>query len=254
MGFSLKRGQQQQPLTLTSVDTLGLLRIEAELVLPGGNVPTTLPLTVGSAVVNSEPYEAKTPAGTYPITVPPVAGAQVSAPADITVKKGETALARVQVRPTVALTLRADKAEVCVGDVVTFTAEVRTAYAGELPLDLALSSDAFGSGSLKLEGDAARSGSFSAAQPGSLTVQATAGRAGDFSVRRQTVSLGRYAGAGGAGAAQRGQLPAQPRRGSECAARRGSHGVAEPSQHRRRGPAVPPPGHPRRGPERPEQH
>ena len=182
VGFSLRRAQQPQPLTLTSVDTLGLLRIEAELVLPGGNVPTTLPLTVGSAAVNAEPYEARTPAGTYPISVPPVQGAQVSAPADITVKKGETALARVQVRPTVALTLRADKAEVCVGDVVTFTAEVRTAYAGELPLDLALSSDAFGSQGLKLEGDAARSGSFNASQPGRLSVRATAVRAGDFSV------------------------------------------------------------------------
>ncbi|WP_425146369.1 DUF11 domain-containing protein [Deinococcus sp.] len=182
VGFSLTRHQLSRPITLADVDTLGLLRVEAELILPGRTAPAQLPLTVGAQTVSAEPFEAKTPAGRYPVTVPPVSGASVLAPDSVSVHKGETSVVRVQVRPSVALSLSADKPEVCVGDVVTFSARASTDYAGELPLALALTSDA-----LKLDGTAAQTGVFSAAKPATVQVQATATRSGDFSV---TATLG----------------------------------------------------------------
>ncbi|ULH14490.1 DUF11 domain-containing protein [Deinococcus sp. KNUC1210] len=177
VSFTMTRNKAAAPITVVQADTLGLLRVEAELILPDSTQPTQLPVTVGAVPVNAEPFEAKTPAGTYPVSVPTVAGAEVTAPSEVTVKKGETALVRVQVKPSVALTLVADKPEVCVGDVVTFTAQATTAYAGDLPLTLALTSD-----QLRLEGTASQTGVFNAATPGTVTVKATATQSGDFSV------------------------------------------------------------------------
>ena len=181
VGFSLVKGAADQPITqpitLSSNDTLGLLRVEAELLLPGGNVPTSVPVQVGDEAVKSEPYQAQRPAGTYPVSAPAVPGAEVSFPEQVTVKKGETALVRVQVRPSVTLTVNADRPQVCVGDVVRFTARVTTAYAGELPLDLSLVSEG-----LTFSGTGTKTGTLSASAPGELSVEAVATRAGDFSV------------------------------------------------------------------------
>ena len=181
VGFSLVRGAPDQPITqpitLSSNDTLGLLRVEAELLLPGGSVPTSVPVQIGDEAVKSEPYQAQRPAGTYPVSAPAVPGAEVSFPEQVTVKKGETALVRVQVKPRVTLTLSADRPQVCVGDVVRFTARATTAYAGELPMDLSLVSDG-----LTFSGRGSRAGTLSASSPGELSLEATATRAGDFSV------------------------------------------------------------------------
>ncbi len=182
VGFSLVKGAADQPITLSSNDTLGLLRVEAELLLPGDSasitsVPTSVPIQVGDEAVKSEPYQAQRPAGTYPVSVPAIPGAELSFPDQVTVKKGETALVRVQVKPRVALTLSTDKPQVCVGDVVRFTARATTAYAGELPLDLSLVSDG-----LTFSGTGNKAGTLSAGKPGELTLEATATRAGDFSV------------------------------------------------------------------------
>ncbi|GGJ83653.1 COG1470 family protein [Deinococcus aquiradiocola] len=177
VGFSLQRSGTDRPITLSSVDTLGLLRVEAELLLPTGTTSINVPVTVGTETVNSEPFEAQRPAATYPVRVNPVAGAEVSAPDSVTVRKGETAVVRVQVKPTVTLDLQADRREVCVGDVVRFTARAITAYAGDLPFDLTLSSD-----TLTFTGTPALSGTLNAATPGELSVEATATRAGDVSV------------------------------------------------------------------------
>ncbi|MGY2892827.1 DUF11 domain-containing protein [Deinococcus sp. UYEF24] len=177
VGFSLLRGASSRPITLSSTDTLGLLKVEAELLLPTGAVPTTLPVQVGDVSVTAGADAALQPAGTYPVVAPVVAGAEVMAPDKVEVRKGETAVVRVQVKPSVALTLEADKAQVCVGDVVRFTARATTAYAGALPLDLSLSSD-----SLKFSAPVSKVGTVSADAPGELTLEATATTAGNFSV------------------------------------------------------------------------
>ncbi|WP_407542934.1 DUF11 domain-containing protein (plasmid) [Deinococcus radiomollis] len=177
VSFTMTHNKAATPIAVASTDTLGLLRVEAELILPDQTLPTQVPVTVGDLTTNAEPYEAKAPARTYPVTVPPVAGAVVSAPSSVEVKKGETALVRVQVKPSAALTLVADKPEVCVGDVVRFTAQATTGYAGDLPLTLALTSD-----TLQLEGTTSQTGVFNAATPGTVQVQATATHSGDFAV------------------------------------------------------------------------
>ena len=177
VGFSLLRGTSSRPITLSSTDTLGLLKVEAELLLPTGTGPTTLPVQVGDQPVTAGADAAARPAGIYPVVVPAVAGAEVMAPTKVEVRKGETAVVRVQVKPSVALTLEADKAQVCVGDVVRFTARATTAYAGALPLDLSLSSD-----SLKFSAPVSKVGTLSADAPGELSLEATATEAGNFSV------------------------------------------------------------------------
>ncbi|WP_424951281.1 DUF11 domain-containing protein [Deinococcus sp.] len=177
VGFSLLRDNVGRPITLSSTDTLGLLKVEAELLLPTGNTPTSLPVTVGDAPVVAGTDAAARPAGTYPVTPPAVEGAEVTAPGTVEVKKGETAVVRVQVKPSVALSLEADKQQVCVGDVVRFTARATTAYAGELPLDLSLVSEG-----LNFTGPASKTGTLSAAAPGVLSLEATATQAGHFSV------------------------------------------------------------------------
>ncbi|WP_407540291.1 DUF11 domain-containing protein [Deinococcus radiomollis] len=177
VGFSLLRGTSSRPITLSSTDTLGLLKVEAQLLLPTGTAPTTLPVQVGGQPVTAGADAVARPAGTYPVVAPVVAGAEVMAPAKVEVRKGETAVVRVQVKPSVALTLEADKAQVCVGDVVRFTARATTAYAGDLPLDLSLSSD-----SLKFSAPVSKVGTLSAGAPGELSLEATATKAGNYSV------------------------------------------------------------------------
>lgn len=177
VGFSLLREGVNRPITLSRTDTLGLLKVEAELLLPTGAVPTSLPVQVGGEVLPAGADASARPAGTYPVTVAAVPGAQVSAPGTVEVRKGETAVVRVQVKPSVALSLETDRPQVCVGDVVQVTARATTAYTGDLPLDLSLVSDG-----LTFSAPASRTGTLSAGAPGELRLEATATRAGQFSV------------------------------------------------------------------------
>ncbi|OLV19012.1 DUF11 domain-containing protein [Deinococcus marmoris] len=174
VGFSLMRAGVPTPIALSVVDQTGLLRVTAELVLPGGSQSTVAEVQVGDQTLTVDGRsEGRVAAGSYPISASAVAGAQVSVSPSVTVPRGGVAEARVEVRPQVALTLESDKPEVCVGDTVTLTARAATAYGGELPLDLRL--DTAG---LTVDGLSSLTGTFSAAKPGELRVTGTATRPG----------------------------------------------------------------------------
>ncbi|WP_221089327.1 DUF11 domain-containing protein [Deinococcus aquaedulcis] len=179
VGFSLTRAGAPVPLGVARVDQTGLLRVTAELVLPGGTQPTQVGALVGQTSVTVDgTLEQRVPAGTYPVTPDPVPGAQVSvASPSVTVPRGGSGETRIQVRPQVDLSLDADKPELCVGDTVTFTARAATAYAGELPLTLTL--DAPG---LDLQGEPSLDGTLSAARSGELRLSAVATRPGPVTV------------------------------------------------------------------------
>ncbi|WP_350244304.1 DUF11 domain-containing protein [Deinococcus sonorensis] len=179
VGISLMRAGASTPLTLTRVDQTGQLRVTAELVLPGSVQPTSADVTVGQQtlrVVGS--LTQRVPAGEYPLSVAPIPGAEVALDRSaLAVPQGGLSDARVEVRPQVALSVEADKTEVCVGDTVTLRARASTAYAGALPLQLTL--DVPG---LRLQGATEQRGTFSAAQPGALSVTGVATAAGPLTV------------------------------------------------------------------------
>ncbi|QFP78177.1 DUF11 domain-containing protein [Deinococcus sp. AJ005] len=174
VGFSLMRAGVPTPITVSVVDQTGLLRVTAELILPGGSQPTVADVQVGDQTLTVDGRsETRVAAGSYPVSVGAVAGAQVSVTPSVTVPRGGVAEARVEVRPQVALSLESDKSEVCVGDTVTLTARATTAFAGELPLDLKL--DTAG---LTVDGLSNLTGTFSADKPGELRVTGAATRPG----------------------------------------------------------------------------
>ena len=174
VAFSLVRAGVQTPITVSRVDQSGLLRITAELILPGGSQPILADMTVGEQPLTVDGRtEQRVAAGSYPLSVGAIAGAQVTVLPSVTVPRGGVAEARVQVRPQVVLSLESDKSEVCVGDTVTLTARAQTAFAGELPLDLKLHT-----AGLKVEGLNSLTGTFSAAKLGELRVTGTAIRPG----------------------------------------------------------------------------
>ncbi|GAA0509160.1 autotransporter outer membrane beta-barrel domain-containing protein [Deinococcus depolymerans] len=127
VGFELTTG----PIKIVTADTTGRLDIRAELVLPDETLPTQATVTVGEQAYNVQgsagPFTL--PAKEYPVTAEPVKGAEVTlnAPA-VTVVRKETAHVAVQVKPSMALNFEADRPEVCVGDVVTFTARATTDF------------------------------------------------------------------------------------------------------------------------------
>nr|WP_244977248.1 DUF11 domain-containing protein [Deinococcus humi] len=174
VGFSLVRAGVPTPITVSVVDQTGLLHITAELVLPGSTRPITTDVQVGEQplTVNGR-FETRVAAGTYPLSVGAVAGAQVSVTPSVTVPRGGVGEAKVEIRPQVALTLTSDKPEVCVGDTVTLTARASTAFAGELPLELQLDT-----GGLTVDGLGTLSGTFDSSKPGELQVRGTATRPG----------------------------------------------------------------------------
>lgn len=179
VSFSLTRSGTQTPLTITKVDQTGLLKVTAELLLPTGNVPTDVNVLVGNEHVQVSGESTKTvAAGDYPVSVTDIPGATVSIDqSSVSVPKGGTGEVKVQVKPSVALALKSDKQEVCVGDTVTLTASATTAYAGALPLDLSV--DAPG---LTLTGESQLQGELSAAKPGELRLTGTATQAGPLTV------------------------------------------------------------------------
>lgn len=174
VGFRLTRAGTPTPITIAKVDQTGLLRVTAELVLPGGNVPTTAGVVIGTTPVTvASRFEQQVKADTYTLNASPVTGADVSVTPSVTVPKDGVAEARVQVRPQVSLTVTTDKPDVCVGDTVTLSARAETAFAGDLPLDLTLNVPG-----LALQGLNHLQSTLSADRPGELRVTGTATRAG----------------------------------------------------------------------------
>ncbi|GGS35513.1 DUF11 domain-containing protein [Deinococcus knuensis] len=141
-GLAFTRGGADQRITLAQTDRVGQLRVQAQLVQPGGEISaTTLNVTVGDQPVTVPgEWTAEQPAGTYPLSVQAPAGATVSAPDTVTVPEDGLADVTVQVRPELQVSLTQDRPVVCVGDVVTFRATVSTDFDGTLnaPLDLKL--------------------------------------------------------------------------------------------------------------------
>ncbi|MFC4427850.1 DUF11 domain-containing protein [Deinococcus navajonensis] len=178
VGFALSREGAPRSITVARVDQTGQLRVSAELLLPGRTLPAEADLLVGGTPLHVSGAQTQAvAAGTFAVTAAKVPGAQVSAPATVTVPRGGVAEARVQVRPQVDLTLTADKTAVCVGDTVTLTARASTAYAGALPLQLSLDVPT----GVQTSGPTRFEAPLSAAQPGELRVSATATQAGPLS-------------------------------------------------------------------------
>ncbi|GGM18818.1 DUF11 domain-containing protein [Deinococcus aerophilus] len=178
VGFRLTRAGTPAPIVLGRVDQTGLLRVTAELLLPGGTQPTSATVTAGGQTLEVRPgAEQRVAAGSYPLSVGMVAGAQVSVPPRVTVPRGGVGQATVQIRPQVALSLESDKAEVCVGDRVTLTARATTAFEGDLPMQLGVEA-----GDLQIGGLDHLEGRLSAMHPGELRVSGTATRPGPLTV------------------------------------------------------------------------
>ncbi len=179
VGFSLTRAGVPEPIVLSRVDQTGVLRVTAELMLPGGAQPTSAAAIVGKApvTVNGLLTQRVAP-GQYAVVPDPVAGADVSVDTSrVTVPKNGEGEAHIQVRPTVALSLSSDKLDVCIGDTVTLTARASTAYAGDLPLDLSLDTPG-----LNVQGLSHLQGTLSAAHPGELRLTGTAAQSGPLTV------------------------------------------------------------------------
>ncbi|WP_221090224.1 hypothetical protein [Deinococcus aquaedulcis] len=192
VGFELSTG----PIKIVTADTTGRLEIQAELVLPDETLPTQATVTVGEQTynVNGAAGPFTLPAKEYPVSAEPITGAEVTVNApSATVVKGQTARVAVQVRPSVDLSFTADKPEVCVGDVVTFTARAQTAFERQpLPATLRVALPA----GFTANGETTATARVDAANPGVLTFEAKAEAAGGGEARatlapwNQTQTLG----------------------------------------------------------------
>ncbi len=186
VSFSMQQNGQDTPLTVVRADTVGRLQVLAELVLPDGAgaemaTPTTADVSVGDRALSvTGSADLSLPAGAYPVSVKPVAGAVTALGSpSATVVKGGASQVKVQVRPQVALNFVADKTQVCVGDVVTFTARASTAFAGSLPADLRVTLP----DGLVASGATALSAHVDAADPAQLKFEARATVAGTLQVQ-----------------------------------------------------------------------
>ncbi|MVN87651.1 DUF11 domain-containing protein [Deinococcus sp. HMF7620] len=179
VGFELTTG----PIKIVTADTTGRLEIRAELVLPDEVLPTQATVTVGEQAynVNGSAGPFTLPAKEYPVSAEPITGADVTVDApSATVVKGQTARVAVQVRPSVDLTFTANKPEVCVGDVVTFTARAETAFERQtLPANLRVALPA----GFTASGETTATARVDAANPGVLTFEARADAPGGGEAR-----------------------------------------------------------------------
>lgn len=75
-GLAFNRGGADQRITLAQTDRVGQIRVQAQLVQPGGEIsPTTLNVTVGDQPVTvTGEWTAEQAAGTYPLSVQAPAG------------------------------------------------------------------------------------------------------------------------------------------------------------------------------------
>jgi len=178
-GFSLLRAGTATPITLTRVDQTGQLRVTAELILPGSTAATNADITLNGKPEQVEgSLTRRVPVGDYDLSAAPVAGATVTLDqSKLSVPKGGLAEGHIQIRPEVALSLQADKTEICIGDRVTLTARATTAYAGDLPMNLTLDTPG-----LDISGANTLEGTLNAGRPGELTVIGTATAAGPLTV------------------------------------------------------------------------
>ncbi|MFD2609335.1 hypothetical protein ACFSR9_07795 [Deinococcus taklimakanensis] len=174
VGFELTTG----PITVVNTDTTGKLDIKAELILPDEVLPTQATVTVGEQTydVKGSVGPVTLPAKTYETKVEPIKGAEVTIDKpEVTVVKQQTAHVAVQVKPTVNLEFQADRPEVCVGDVVKFTARATTEFERQpLPAGLRV---ALPEG-FTANGETTVTAKVDANNPGVLTFEAKAGAAG----------------------------------------------------------------------------
>lgn len=174
VGFELSTG----PIKVVVADTTGRLEVLAELVLPDEVLPTQATVTVGEQAyaVNGSVGPLTVPANDYPVKVEPIKGAAVTSDKEtVTVVKKETAQVKVQVKPDVALSFSADKPEVCVGDVVTFTARASTDFERQtLPAQLRVKLPA----GFTAAGETTATARIDASNPSVLTFEAKADAAG----------------------------------------------------------------------------
>ena len=197
VGFSLVNS----PITVVQTDTTGKLDVVAELVLPEGTVPTSADVTITDskgtalalAVKPDTLTEVSKPVGSYGVKVAPITGAVVTYTTDsdkadavpgvpastVDVVKSKTALVKVQVKPDVALSFSADKTQVCVGDVVTFTAQATTAFERQ-PLNASVRVSL--PAGLQASGDTTLTTKVDAANPATLKFEAKATAAGTLDV------------------------------------------------------------------------
>lgn len=176
VGFALK----DRPITLTEVNETGLLKLGATLILPNETRPTTanVQLDGQDKAVNGK-HEETVLAGTHTLRAEPVAGATVTVePSNIEVPKNGVGQAEIRITPNVALSLSADKTEVCLGDTVTLTARAQTEFAGELPFDLQLQA-----AGLEVTELQRKEGQLSAENPAEIRLEAKATEAGLFTLQ-----------------------------------------------------------------------
>lgn len=162
------------PITVVNADTTGRLEVVAELVLPDETLPTQATVQVGeqSYEVQGSVGPVNLPAQDYPVTALPIKGAEVTVdqPA-VTVEREQTKTVRVQVKPDVQLALSADKPEVCVGDVVRFTAQATTEFERQtLPANVRVQLPE----GFTANGETSVTARVDAANPGVLTFEAKA--------------------------------------------------------------------------------
>lgn len=174
VGFELAGG----PITVVQADTTGKLDIKAELILPDEVLPTQATVTAcgNTYEVNGQAGPFTLPEQNCDVAVQPIKGAEVTLDkTQATIVKQQTEHLKVEVRPSVALSFQADKPEVCVGDVVKFTAQAITDFERQpLPASLQVKLPA----GFTANGETTATAKIDANNPNVLTFEAKATEAG----------------------------------------------------------------------------
>ncbi|WP_339095212.1 hypothetical protein WDJ50_11480 [Deinococcus sp. VB142] len=163
------------PITVVNADTTGKLQLVAELVLPDETLPTQATVQVGEQAyeVQGSAGPFTLPAQEYALEAEPIKGAEVTIDQTaVTVEKEQTKTVKVQVKPQMDLSFSADKPEVCVGDVVKFTARATTEFERQpLPANVQVKLPK----GFTADGETSVTARVDAANPGVLVFEAKAG-------------------------------------------------------------------------------